>query len=139
MGQMSDSERDAFLAEPRYAILTTLRRDGSPVSVPVWFDWDGRCVRMFTHEVTPKLKRIQNDARASVLVANNVDEKEKWVAFDGEIAVRNDGGIELAEKLAGRYWDETPEHATALESWRHMKSGWRLLELTPKSIRTYVD
>jgi PPOX class probable F420-dependent enzyme len=139
MGQMTDAARDAFLAEPRYAILTTLRRDGSPISVPVWFDWDGRVVRMFTHEVTPKMRRLRSNPYASVLVTNHVNEKEKWVAFDGEIEVHDKGGLALAERLAERYWDDTPEHAASLESWRQMEDGWRVLELTPKSIRTYVD
>ncbi len=139
MGQMTDADRDAFLAEPRYAILTTLRRDGSPISVPVWFEWDGRAVLMFTHEITPKMRRIRNNPNVSVLVTNHVNELEKWVSFDGEIVVRQDGGQALAEKLAERYWDDTSEHAASLESWRQMESSWRVLELTPKSIRTYVD
>jgi PPOX class probable F420-dependent enzyme len=140
MGQLTDEERDAFLAEPRYGILTTLRGDGSPVAVPVWFDWDGAKVRMFTTEGTSKMRRIRNDARATVLVANNLDEKEKWVAFDGEVAIRDQGGLDLAMDLAERYWDlSDPDRAAALESWKRMKDIWRLLELTPRSIRTYGD
>ncbi len=140
MRAMTDAERDAFLAEPRYAILTTLRKDGSPVSVPVWFEWDDNVVRMFTHIVTAKLKRIQHDPRASVLVANRVDEPETWVAFDGRLTVREDGGLDLAERLAPRYWNlDDPARSGALEAWRQMASGWRLLELVPERIRTYVD
>jgi len=45
---MTDQERDRFLAEPRYGIPDTLRSDGSPIAVPVWFDWNGETVRMFT-------------------------------------------------------------------------------------------
>ena len=117
MGQMSDADREAFLAVNRYGILSTLRRDGSPIAIPVWFDWDGRSVRMFTNAGSPKLRRLATDARASVLVTNHIDEKEKWVAFDGTVAVSDDGGLELAEKLAQRYWDlNDPARASALES-----------------------
>ena len=105
MGPMSKADREAFLAVNRYAILATLRSDGSPIAIPVWFDWDGCSVKMFTNVASPKLRRLANDARASVLVVNNVDEKEKWVAFDGSVAVSDEGGFELAEKLAPRYWD----------------------------------
>jgi PPOX class probable F420-dependent enzyme len=137
---MTGEERDAFLSAPRYAILTTLRGDGSPVSVPVWFDWDGRAVSMFTHIVTAKLRRIQGNSLASVLVTNAVDELESWVAFDGEVTVHDGGGLDLAERLAPKYWDvNDPARAAALQSWRQMASGWRLLELVPKRIRTYVD
>ena len=137
---MSDADRDAFLAVNRYGILATLRKDGSPIAIPVWFDWDGSSVRMFTNVGSSKLRRLANDARASVLVANNVDEKEKWVAFDGSVAVSDEGGFELAEKLAQRYWDlSDPNRASALEIWRSMKSGWRLLEMVPDDVRTYAD
>ena len=140
MAQMSDVERDAFLAVNRYGILSTLRRDGSPIAIPVWFDWDGSSVRMFTYVGSPKLRRLANDARASVLVTNHIDEKEKWVAFDGAVAVNDEGGLELAEKLAQRYWDlGDPGRAAALENWRAMASGWRLLEMVPDRVRTYAD
>ncbi len=140
MGPMSDADREAFLAVNRYGILTTLRSDGSPIAIPVWFDWDGSSVRMFTYAGSPKLRRLANDARASVLVTNHVDEKEKWVAFDGSVAVSDEGGLELAEKLAPRYWDlSDPARASTLEIWRSMKSGWRLLEMVPDEVRTYAD
>jgi len=140
MGPMADADREAFLAVNRYGILSTLRRDGSPIAIPVWFDWDGSSVRMFTTAGSPKLRRLTNDARASVLVVNHVDEKEQWVAFDGTVAVSDQGGLELAEKLAQRYWDlDDPGRASALQSWRAMESEWRLLEMVPDNVRTYAD
>ncbi len=140
MGPMSEAEREAFLAVNRYGILTTLRGDGSPVAIPIWFDWDGDSVRMFTNVGSSKLRRLANDARASVLVVNHVDEKEKWVAFDGSVAVSDEGGFELAEKLAQRYWDlNDPARASTLEIWRSMKSGWRLLEMVPDKVRSFAD
>jgi PPOX class probable F420-dependent enzyme len=140
MGPMSEADREAFLAVNRYGILTTLRSDGSPIAIPVWFDWDGSSVRMFTNVGSSKLRRLANDARASVLVVNHVDEKEKWVAFDGSVAVSDEGGFELAEKLASRYWDlSDPARASTLEIWRSMKSGWRLLEMVPDKVRSFAD
>ena len=140
MGRMSDADREAFLAVNRYGILSTLRSDGSPIAIPVWFDWDGSSVKMFTNAGSPKLRRLANDARASVLVTNHIDEKEKWVAFDGTVAVSEEGGFELAEKLAQRYWDlNDPGRASALQSWRARESEWRLLEMVPDEVRSYAD
>jgi PPOX class probable F420-dependent enzyme len=139
MPPMSDAERDAFLAARRYGILTTLRADGSPVSVPVWYEWDGDALRMFCWEKGGKLKRLGHDARATVLVTNFPDEIEKWVAFDGRIVVHKDGGLELAERVFEHYYPPGDERRAALESWRKMKNEWRLLELKPDAIRVHKE
>ena len=87
MGTMNDDQRKDFLAEPRYGILNTTRSDGLPIGVPVWFDWNGETVRMFTSVVSPKIKRLQADPRASLLVVNYLSEQEAWVSFDGSVSI----------------------------------------------------
>jgi len=139
MGTLSESERDDFLAGRRYGIFSTSRDNGIPASVPVWFEWDGRVARMFTHVTTPKLIRLRRDPRAALLVVNHPDEKEQWVSLKGTVAVRDEGGLELAERLVPRYWLEGDPRAAALDAWRVMGDQWRLLELTPTTIRTYRD
>ena len=134
----TDAAMDAFLTKPRYGILATSREDGTPIAVPVWFEWDGSIVRMFSRASSPKVRRLQRDARASLLVANDVDELEAWIAFDGTIAISDEGAIELAERLAPRYWDlSDPGRKGMLEVWRKGASAFRMLELTPNAIRTY--
>jgi nitroimidazol reductase NimA-like FMN-containing flavoprotein (pyridoxamine 5'-phosphate oxidase superfamily) len=55
MTSMPEEVREKFLAKTRYAVLTTLAGDGAPISVPVWFDWDGRAVHIFTGLDSPKV------------------------------------------------------------------------------------
>jgi PPOX class probable F420-dependent enzyme len=136
---MSDAQRDAFLEERRYGILTTLRKNGMPASIPVWYEWDSTTLRMFCHEASGKLKRIKQDARATVLVVNHPDEPENWVSFDGRITVRDQGGLDLAERVFDRYYPEGDERRSVLESWRKMKDSWRLMELRPDSIRVHEE
>jgi len=139
MGTLTDAERDSFLAERRYGILTTLRHDGTPVSVPVWYEWDGQTLRMFAYETSGKLKRLTIDPRATVLVVNHPHEMEKWVAFDGHIALHTEGGIEMAERVFDHYYPAGDERRLALQSWRDLKDNWRLLELKPDAIRSHVE
>lgn len=139
MPPMSDAQRDAFLHERRYGILTTLRANGAPVSLPVWYEWDGVTLRMFCHEASAKLKRLRHDARATVLVVNHPNEPENWVAFDGPITVREEGGQEFVERVFDLYYPPGDERRSVLESWRAMKDAWRLLELMPDSIRTHEE
>lgn len=132
-----EKSRERFLSTPRLAILATNRREGTPITVPVWFEWDGSVVRMFAANTSPKVRRLRNDPRASVLVTNRLDEGECWVAFDGEVSISETGGFELAERLAPRYWDlEDPERRDMLELWRKGKDLMSLLTLKPTKIRT---
>ena len=133
----TDAERDAFLAQPRQAILITHRKEKAPMGVPVWFEWTGEKVLMFADKNTAKVRRIQNDPRASVLVTNHLGETEKWVAFDGEITIGDSGGIELANRLAERYWDlGDPERKAALDLWNQASEMFCALTMEPKQIRS---
>jgi PPOX class probable F420-dependent enzyme len=132
--------RDEFLASrTRFAMLTTLRADGSPITLPVWFEWDGEHLSMFCAVNSLKLTRLARDSRITVLIANDVDEPEYWVAFDGTAHIHDDGGFELAERLAAKYWDlDDPERAEALDRWRSFRDvGFRRIVLAPTRIREY--
>ncbi|MDJ0788071.1 MAG: pyridoxamine 5'-phosphate oxidase family protein [Myxococcota bacterium] len=132
------AQRDAFLAEPRLAILMSSRKSGTPLGVPVWFEWSDGEVRMFALGTSLKVKRLRRDPRASVLVTNRVGEPEGWVAFDGEMTVGDhEGAIELAERMAERYWDlDDPERQQTLELWRAAAQALCTLTLVPDRIRT---
>jgi len=135
MDQMTDAERETFLRERRYGILTTNGADGVPMPVPVWFEWDGERARLFTARGAAKLRRVQTDPRVALLAPNNPDERERWVLIKGEAAVLPSGGWALAQRLAARYWDLTdPGHAATLRSWEAMADDWVVLEITPSSI-----
>jgi PPOX class probable F420-dependent enzyme len=132
-----EESREQFLSTPRLAILMTNRREGTPIGVPVWFEWDGEAVRMFAASNSPKVRRLRNDPRASVLVTNRLDESESWVAFDGEVSIQETGGMEVAERLAPRYWDlDDPERREMLELWRQAKDYMAVLTLQPTQIRS---
>jgi PPOX class probable F420-dependent enzyme len=65
---MDSDEVAAFLSGAHTGILATLRADGSPAMMPLWFVVvDGAvCVRTFTK--TAKIKHIKADSRVSFLV-----------------------------------------------------------------------
>ena len=69
-----EAKREAFLATPRLAILMMNRTHPAPIGVPVWFDWNGSKVEMFAEAGTPKVRRLQRDPNASVVVTNAVGE-----------------------------------------------------------------
>ena len=100
MASMTTEAREAFLAQTRLGHLVMVTEGAAPLAIPIWFDWDGERARMFTGSTSPKIRRLQANPRVSLLVAAELGEKEEWVAIDGTISIRTEGGIELAERLA---------------------------------------
>lgn len=71
--RMSDEEIWAFVAESHTGIMTTLRRDGVPVTLPLWFACIDR--RIYSRTRGKKLLRVAHDPRAAFLVESG----ERWV------------------------------------------------------------
>jgi len=73
--RMTPAERDEFLDAAYTGVLTTLRKDGSPVSLPMWFVLIDRDVHIRTRSSASKVGRIARDGRASFVV----DSGAAWV------------------------------------------------------------
>lgn len=95
-----------FLRRPLHGFLSVA---GGPVPAqprPVWFEaTDEGTVQLFTGPDTVKVRRLRQDPRASIVVAAPVAERERWVSVAGHVTIETDGGHDLANRLAARYWD----------------------------------
>jgi PPOX class probable F420-dependent enzyme len=59
------SDRTAVLTA-QYVALTTYRRDGTPVTTPVWAAAEGESLYLFSNAAAGKVKRLRNSSRAAV-------------------------------------------------------------------------
>ena len=66
--RLTDDEAWAALAAAHTGVLTTLRADGTPVSLPVWFAVVDRRIYVSGPSPTKKFVRIRRDPRCSFLV-----------------------------------------------------------------------
>lgn len=135
MAQMTPEQADAFLRETRIGKLATLNADGSPTIAPIWYEWDGNHARIFTGRDTPKVRRLRHDPRAALSVETLVGEKEAWVTIEGTVEIIDQGGYELAARLAPRYYDTAKAERT-LVRWKRDADQWVVLEITPTRIRS---
>jgi PPOX class probable F420-dependent enzyme len=60
----------ARLSKGKYLLVTTFRRDGTPVPTPVWVGRDGDEVIVWTRSDTGKVKRIRNNAGVELSACN---------------------------------------------------------------------
>lgn len=68
--RMSDDEIWSFVRDGHTGIFTTLRRDGMPIAMPMWYCCLGQEIFMQTRG--RKLQRIAHDPRASFLVETGI-------------------------------------------------------------------
>jgi PPOX class probable F420-dependent enzyme len=95
-------EQAAFLREPNYAVVATLRSDGSPHQTVTWVDWDGEHVLVNTSEERAKRQYLERDARVSVLVLDR-ENPYRWLSISGRAELSSEGAAEHVNELAHKY------------------------------------
>ncbi len=100
----SGARADRRLREEEAAWLTTVRQDGQPQSVPVWFLWDGESFLIYSQPGRQKLKNVGRNPRVALNLNSN--------AQGGDV-VRAEGTAEVAGDVPPA--DEVDEY---LEKYR---------------------
>ena len=137
---MSKSEALEFLAEgTRTGKLATVRADGSPHVVPIWFLLDGEDLVFTTGAETVKGKALRRDGRAAICV-DLERPPYAYVMVAGRVEISDDPGelLSWATRLAARY--EGEERAAEVGR-RNAVPGEVLVRLRPSRIVAidYVD
>jgi len=101
MAKLTDAHR-AFLENPYFGTVTTLREDGSPHNTVVWVDVDGDTVVFNTAEGRAKPEHLRNDPRAALTVIDPQN-GHKWISVSGPAELTHEGADEQIDKLAKKY------------------------------------
>lgn len=102
MAKMIPEQTAAFLALPNIAHFITLHADGSPHSVPVWYEFvDGRFF-VFTPSTSVKLRNLKRDPRMTLSIASG-DKPYAYVVANGVAEVVSGDITERAVAIASRY------------------------------------
>jgi PPOX class probable F420-dependent enzyme len=96
---------DSFLRQANPAVIAALRPDGSPHSVPTWYDWeDGRAL-LNMEDTRLRLGYMRRDPRVALTVLGSGE--DGWyhhVSLLGRIvSIENDASLEDIDRLAARY------------------------------------
>ena len=97
------AEVDEFLARANPAVVATLRPDGSPHSVPTWYDWDDGRILLNMDESRQRLRFLHRDPRAAVTVLD-ADDWYRHISLIGRVvSIEADAGLADIDRLAVRY------------------------------------
>jgi len=103
-----------FLRSTRLGILVHAGEPW-PNAVPVWYEWTGSEIVMFSRGGRPKNQRLTDDPRASFLVTAETSEPVYWVVIEG-MATIDDDAAELAERMCDKYCDLATEDGRTLKA-----------------------
>ena len=108
MPRMKPDVFEAFLQEPHVGVIATLRKDGLPYTVPVWWLWKDGVIWLTGTYSRVWCQQLLKDPRASLCIEATAP-VSGHVGFDGHVEAleRPDFDIwpmsrELAEKYVGR-------------------------------------
>jgi len=118
----------ALLDRPNPAVITTLRADGQPVSVPTWYLMDGDRVLVNMDEGRKRLEYLRGDPRVSISVLEAGD----WsvhVSMQGRVVeMSEDRGLAGINRLSRHYGgsDFTERSRGRVNAWVEIDRwhGW---------------
>ena len=96
-------EVEAFLREPNPAIVATLRADGSPHSVPTWYDWEDGLVLLNMDASRKRLEHLRRDPRISLTVLQKDDWYSHVTLFGVVERLEDDPDLEWIDRIARHY------------------------------------
>lgn len=137
METMTKAEYLAFLSAPaRCAKLATVRADGSPHVVPVWFLLDGEQLIFTAGPTSVKVKNILRDGRAAICVDEDTPPFH-YVLLEGRVEVM-DHSVEAAHHwgavIGGRYMGTE----RADEFGKRAEGEW-VLRMIPEKVIAYKN
>lgn len=116
---MLDEKARAFLEEVRFAVVCTLREDGTPHQTVLWYELQGDRIMMNTAVGRVKEKNLERDPRISFCVEDGY----KYVTIAGQATLDYDQERAQADirSLAIRYQGEARVDDTSLDFFRKQK------------------
>jgi PPOX class probable F420-dependent enzyme len=145
--KLTDAERAELLSDERIAVVTSNGPKGWPHSMPMWFTVRDGVLWVWTYAKSQKVKNLERDPRATVLVEAGVEytelrgvmveseavihrEPEVVAEFGKELTVRYSEGIESVEGDAAAALEAQAAKRVAISfpptrirSWDHRKLG----------------
>ena len=134
MSDLTPEQLAEFLQRPLVAVFVTLRANGSPHAIPIWYEYVDGAFLVFTSSRSRRVKNLERDSRAAIAISTH-DEPYMYVSAEGPAAITTEDVEETALSIARRYIGERAERF--LEDVFDENSV--ILRLTPERILTWME
>ena len=96
------AEQAKLFLDPNFAVVATLRPDGSPQTSVVWVDWDGESVLFSTKPPRGKGRNLERDPRVSV-IAFDLEDPYRYVEVEGRAVLAEEGSVKHIHEMSRKY------------------------------------
>jgi PPOX class probable F420-dependent enzyme len=94
---------DLVTTKKAFANLATVMPGGSPQVTPVWFDFDGRYIRVNSARGRVKDRNMRRDARVALSILDP-DDPYRYLEIRGRVVqITEEGAVEHTNRLARKY------------------------------------
>lgn len=111
-----NSQFDQFITDHRWAVLTTMRNSGQPVSSVVAYARDGDTLVVSTPGETFKRKSLERDAHATLCIITN-QEPFNFVSVEGPMSIESANLVETTRLVFQNIADTDYQEPEDLEGW----------------------
>ena len=109
----TNPEFDGFISDHRWAVLSTLRKDGHPVSSWVAYARDGDTLIVSTPGTTFKRRSLERDPRLTLCVSSDAA-PFNFVSVEGTATIETERLMELTQMVFANIDYEEPKD---LQNW----------------------
>jgi len=103
MPAMTKEQMDEFLQGPHLARIATVKQDGSPHVVPVWYDWDGQTLYVVARKYSAWVDHVRREPRVAVVIDDQSPTLPK-VVIEGEAHIEGSDWLEIGKRMVVRYF-----------------------------------
>lgn len=136
MPALTSAEIDAFLAEPRDAVLSVVLASGRAMGTPVWFRWVDGVVRFQSPTTSAKTAALRASGRASLCVHEQPLPVAMYVTVEGPVReVEFDLDADIGAAAAHYLGDGAEAFVAGIQAALDSGRRWASFELTP----TFVE
>lgn len=95
-------ELEALLTEPHPAVIATLKRDGTPVTVATWYLYEDGRVLVNLDDSRKRLQHLRNDPRVSLTVLDQ--DWYRHVSLQGRVVeIAPDTDLQDIDRISNHY------------------------------------
>ncbi len=137
---MSPEEIDAFLAEPRDAVLSVSLASGRAMGTPIWFRWIDGVARFQSPVTSSKTAAIRRSGRASLCVHEQPLPIARYVTLEGPVReVEFDLDADIGAAAVHYLGEGAPTFLEGIRGALAAGRRWASFELTPETVNAKLQ